>query len=120
MKKAGESHQLTDRDQQAFHALYLKYHHRVYSTCLRMTQNVSESEDLTQEVFILLFRNLGSYRGESTFTTWLHRLTVNLVLMHFRRRKVRPELMSENGELPASIVVGTQDPRRMRIVVRIL
>jgi RNA polymerase sigma-70 factor, ECF subfamily len=120
MKNSRETRQLGEREQQSFHELYQKYHHRVYSTCLRMTQNVSEAEDLTQDVFVQLFRTIGSFRGESAFTTWLHRLTVNLVLMHFRRRKVRPELTSENGELPAYIVAGTQDPRRMRIVDRIL
>jgi len=120
MKKADESQQLTEGEQQTFHELYQKYHERVYSTCLRMTQNVSESEDLTQDVFIQLFRTIGSFRGESAFTTWLHRLTVNRVLMHFRKRKRRPDQISENGELPAYIVAGTQDPKRMRIVDRIL
>ena len=120
MKKADESQQLTEGEQQTFHELYQKYHERVYSTCLRMTQNASESEDLTQEVFIRLFRTIGSFRGESAFTTWLHRLTVNRVLMHFRKRKRRPDQISEKGELPAYIVAGTDDPRRMIIVDHIL
>ena len=120
MKKAGESHQLTDCDHQAFQALYLKYQHRVYSTCLRMTKNASESEDLTQEIFIRLFRTIGSFRGESAFTTWLHRLTVNHVLMHFRKRKLRPELTNENEESLANVAASTHDPMRMRIVNRIL
>jgi RNA polymerase sigma-70 factor (ECF subfamily) len=85
-----------------------------------MTQNTSESEDLTQDVFIRLFRTVGSFRGESAFTTWLHRLTVNLVLMHFRKRKRRPDQISEKEELPPYIVTGTEDPKRMRIVDRIL
>src|SRR5215510_3525379 len=120
MKKATATKQLSDSDQQTFHQLYQKYHCVVYSICLRMTQNVSEAEDLTQDVFVQLFRTIGSFRGESAFTTWLHRLTVNLVLMHFRKRKVRPELTSANGELPAYILASTQDPRRMRIMDRIL
>ncbi len=120
MKKFGESRRLTDDDQEAFHALYLKYHHRVYSICLRMTQNPSESEDLTQDVFIQLFRTIGSFRNQSAFTTWLHRLTVNQVLMHFRKRKVRPELISDNEDSPAHIAAGTQDPRQVRIVDRIM
>ena len=120
MTKSGETQQLSDGDRLAFHELYQKYHHRVYSTCLRMTQNFSESEDLTQEVFILLFRNLGSFRGESAFTTWLHRITVNHVLMHFRKRKRRPELTTQDGELAPYIAPGTQDPKRIRIVDRIL
>src|SRR6476620_7014994 len=98
MKKVAEGRQLTEDEQQTFHALYLKHHHTVYSICLRMTQNVSESEDLTQDVFIHLFRTIGSFRGKSAFTTWLHRLTVNKVLMHFRKRKVRPEVNSVDEE----------------------
>jgi RNA polymerase sigma-70 factor, ECF subfamily len=120
MKKADESQPLTEREQQTFHELYRKYHRHVYSTCLRMTQNVFESEDLTQDVFIGLFRTIGSFRGESPFTIWLHRVTVNRVLMHFQKRKRRPDQISKNGELPAYIVAGTKDPKRMRIVDRIL
>jgi RNA polymerase sigma-70 factor (ECF subfamily) len=65
--------------------LYQQHSRRVYALCLRMTGNQAEAEDLTQEVFIQLLRKVGSFRGESQFTTWLHRLTVNQVLMHFRR-----------------------------------
>ena len=80
MSKSNETRQLTDSEQQTFHELYQKYRERVYSICFGMTQNASESEDLTQEVFIRLFRTIGSFRGESAFTTWLYRLTVNLHL----------------------------------------
>ena len=108
----------TDGDRQYFEELYQQHQRRVYSICLRMTRNASEAEDLTQEVFIHLFRKIGSFRGESAFTTWLHRLTVNLVLMHFRKRKVRDEQTAE--QLPVQVVAGTGDPKRMRVVDRIL
>jgi len=64
----------------AFELLYERYHRRTYSLCLRMTSSQTEAEDLTQEVFIQLFRKIGSFRGDSAFSTWLHRLTVNQVL----------------------------------------
>jgi RNA polymerase sigma-70 factor, ECF subfamily len=73
--------------------LYERHSRRVYSLCLRMTGNKAEAEDLTQEVFIQLMHKIGSFRGESKFTTWLHRLAVNQVLMHFRRTKSRQEHM---------------------------
>ena len=111
---------LKEDDRQAFAELYHEHHSRVYSICQRMTQNVSEAEDLTQEVFIHLFRTIGSFRGESAFTTWLHRLTVNHVLMHFRKRRVRSERTTGNGDLPVQVVAGTSDPKRMRVVDRIL
>jgi RNA polymerase sigma-70 factor, ECF subfamily len=104
---------------QAFEELYQRHNRRVYSLCLRMTQNVSEAEDLAQEVFIQLFRKIGSFRGESAFTTWLHRLTVNQVLMHFRKRSVKMEQTTEEGETPVQIVTGTQNPNQMPVVDRI-
>ena len=120
MNKPDQRQPLTEGDRQVFHELYQQHHRRVYSTCLGMTQNVSEAEDLTQEVFIHLFRTIGSFRGESAFTTWLHRLTVNHVLMHFRKRRVRSERTTENGDLPVQVMAGTSDPQRMRVVDRIL
>ncbi|MEP6923181.1 MAG: RNA polymerase sigma factor [Pyrinomonadaceae bacterium] len=106
-------------DMTAFEQIYGRHHRRVYSLCLRMTQNPPEAEDLTQEVFIQLFRKLGSFRGESAFTTWLHRLTVNQVLMHFRKRSVRDEKTTEDGETPDQIVSGTENPQAMPIVDRL-
>jgi RNA polymerase sigma-70 factor (ECF subfamily) len=106
-------------DESAFEELYRLHHRRVYSLCLRMTQNPVEAEDLTQEVFVLLFRKIGSFRGESAFTTWLHRMTVNQVLMHFRRKKSRPEQATEEGDAPVAVETGTENPNAMPIVDRI-
>ncbi len=103
----------------AFELLYERYHRRTYSLCLRMTSSQTESEDLTQEVFIQLFRKIGSFRGESAFSTWLHRLTVNQVLMHFRRRSVKNEKTSEDGEMPEQIVPGTENQSKMPVLDRI-
>ena len=103
----------------AFEMLYERYHRRTYSLCLRMTSNQTEAEDLTQEVFIQLFRKIGSFRGDSAFSTWLHRLTVNQVLMHFRRRSVKNEKTSEDGEIPEQIVPGTENQLRMPVIDRI-
>ena len=106
-------------DMEAFDILYQRHHRRVYSLCLRMTQNVQEAEDLTQDAFIQLFRKIGSFRGDSAFTTWLHRLTVNQVLMHFRKRSVKMEKTSEEGETPVQIVKGTENHRAMPVIDRI-
>lgn len=106
-------------DMGAFEQIYTRHHRRVYSLCLRMTQNVAEAEDLAQEAFIQLFRKIGSFRGESAFTTWLHRLTVNQVLMHFRKRSVKLERTTEEGETPEEIVRGTEDPNKMPVLDRI-
>ena len=103
----------------AFEELYERHNRRVYSLCLRMTSNVAEAEDLAQEVFIQLFRKVGSFRGDSAFTTWLHRLTVNQVLMYFRKRTVKFEKTTEEGETPEQIVAGTSNPFKMPIVDKI-
>lgn len=103
----------------AFEELYNRHHRRVYSLCLRMLQNAAEAEDLTQEVFIQLYRKIGSFRGDSAFTTWLHRMTVNQVLMHFRKRTVKFEKTTEEGETPVQIVVGTENQAKMPIVDKI-
>ena len=76
------------RDELCFAALYAQHKRRVFSLCLRMTGDHSQAEDLTQEVFIQLFRKIALFRGESAFSTWLHRLAVNIVLMHFRKKVV--------------------------------
>ncbi len=103
----------------AFEEIYNRHHRRVYSICLRMLQNATEAEDLTQDVFIQLHRKIGSFRGDSAFTTWLHRLTVNQVLMHFRKRNVKFEKTTEEGETPVQIVGGTENPRKMPVVDKI-
>ena len=106
-------------DLAAFEMIYQRYHRRTYSLTLRMTGSQTEAEDLTQEVFIQLFRKIGSFRGDSAFSTWLHRLTVNQVLMHFRRRSYKNEKTSEDGEMPEQTVQGTANPNRMPVVDRI-
>jgi RNA polymerase sigma-70 factor, ECF subfamily len=103
----------------AFEQLYERHNRRVFSLCLRMTQNVAEAEDLAQEAFIQLFRKIGSFRGDSAFTTWLHRLTVNQCLMHFRKKSVKLERTTEEGETPVQVVRGTENPNRMPVLDRI-
>jgi RNA polymerase sigma-70 factor (ECF subfamily) len=89
---------------QPFEELFKLHHRRVYAVCLRMTGNAAEAEDLTQEVFVQVFRKLDTFRGESAFTTWLHRLTVNCVLMHFRKNRRRKEQLTEDGELLEQVI----------------
>ncbi len=73
-------------DSLAFETLYNLHKRRVYSLCLRMLGNVAEAEDLTQEAFMQLHRKISTFRGDSAFSTWLHRMAVNVVLMHLRKK----------------------------------
>jgi RNA polymerase sigma-70 factor, ECF subfamily len=100
--------------------LYGRHRQRVYSLCLRMTRNAADAEDLTQEVFVHIMRKVGSFRGESRFTTWLHSLTVNLVLMHFRRRALHFERqMSDDLKAKISTELRSRQPPSARITDRI-
>jgi len=93
-------------DLRSFEELFKLHHRKVYALCLRMTGNTADAEDLSQEVFVQVFRKLGTFRGESAFSTWLHRLTVNHVLMYFRKSRRRREQLTEDGELPERIIKG--------------
>jgi RNA polymerase sigma-70 factor (ECF subfamily) len=83
---------------EAFEFLYQRHKRRVYSICLRMMANAGDAEDLAQEAFLQVFRKLGTFRGESAFSTWLHRLTVNTVLMHLRKKGLDEVSLEEATE----------------------
>ena len=100
-------------DEAAFAALYEAHKRTVYSLCLRMTHSPADAEDLTQDAFLQVFRKIATFRGESAFSTWLHRLVVNLVLMRMRRKALdqvsldEPELIEEQ---PVKRDYGVEDP----------
>ena len=75
-------------DAAAFEHLYKQHSRHVYAMCFRMAGNSSDAEELTQEAFLQVFRKIGSFRGESAFATWLHRITFNIVLARFRKKKL--------------------------------
>jgi RNA polymerase sigma-70 factor, ECF subfamily len=95
-------------DPEAFGALFQKHKTRVYALCLRMTRNTAEAEDLTQEAFLHVFRKLSAFRADSALSTWLYRVTVNTVLMHFRKKS----LVTVSVEKPTTNEQsGTPTPR---------
>jgi RNA polymerase sigma-70 factor (ECF subfamily) len=82
-------------DSDAFAALFHAHKARIYSVCLRMTNNAAEAEDLTQDAFLQVFRKITTFRGDSAFSTWLHRIAVNTVLMHFRKKSLSQVSLDE-------------------------
>lgn len=88
-----------DGDVRAFEALYRQHVPRVFATCLRLAADRGRAEELTQSAFVQSWQKLPLFRGESAFSTWLHRLAVNTVLMEFRARRRRE-----------ARVVGVEDP----------
>ncbi len=82
-------------DSDAFAALFYAHKPRIYSVCLRMTNNAAEAEDLTQDAFLQVFRKLAAFRGDSALSTWLYRVAVNTVLMHFRKKTLRQISLDE-------------------------
>ena len=85
-------------DAAAFEFLYQLHGRRVYALCLRMVNNPADAEDLMQEAFLQLFRKIGTFRGESAFSTWLHRMTVNVVLMRLRKKSLPVSSLEETTE----------------------
>jgi len=106
-------------DAEAFERLYRQFYRRVYSLALRMLGNAAQAEDLTQEVFLQVYQKIGGFRGDSAFTTWLHRLTVNQVLMHFRKRGVKLERAAEESDFENVIETPLQSTRRISIIDRL-
>jgi RNA polymerase sigma-70 factor, ECF subfamily len=96
--EAGAIERAKQGDAEAFQALYDRHKRRVYSLCLRMTANTAEAEDLTQEAFLQLYRKIATFRGESAFSTWLHRLSVNVVLMHLRKKSLPVVSLEESTQ----------------------
>jgi RNA polymerase sigma-70 factor (ECF subfamily) len=101
-------------DHQAFAQLYSLHKRRIYSLCLRMVGNSAEAEDLTQETFLQLHRKIASFRGDSAFSTWLHRMAINVVLMHLRRKGLNlvslDEAMEPQPDGGLGRCFGTLDP----------
>jgi RNA polymerase sigma-70 factor (ECF subfamily) len=85
-------------DAGAFERIYRLHSRRVYALCLRMVGNTAEAEDLTQDAFLQLFRKIGTFRGESAFSTWLHRLAVNVVLMKLRKKTLLATSLEESTD----------------------
>jgi len=124
--KAASDAQLIARaqrgDETAFAALFEAHKRRVYSLCLRMVSDPTEAEDLSQEAFLQVFRKLSTFRGESAFSTWLHRLVVNVVLMHLRKKGLQQVSLDEvdsSQEEPVKREYGDDDRRLLGSVDRI-
>jgi RNA polymerase sigma-70 factor, ECF subfamily len=96
----------------AFASLFEAHKGRVYGLCLRISGSPAEAEDLTQEAFLKVFRRISTFRGDSTFSTWLHRLVLNEVFMHLRKKRKQeasiPEAISSE-EKPVRVEYGRDD-----------
>jgi RNA polymerase sigma-70 factor, ECF subfamily len=111
-------------DAAAFEHLYQLHGRRVYALCLRMVSNPADAEDLMQESFLQLFRKIATFRGESAFSTWLHRMTVNVVLMRLRKKSLPTDSLEETMDPDAENAgpkrdVGAPDLRLSGAVDRV-
>jgi RNA polymerase sigma-70 factor, ECF subfamily len=111
-------------DSDAFATLFHSHKTRVYSLCLRMTNNTAEAEDLAQDAFLQVFRKLSSFRGDSALSTWLYRIAVNTVLMHFRRKSpcrisLDEPVKGDDSAKPARREYGSRDGRLETSVTRV-
>jgi len=110
-------------DHEAFAQIYSLHKRRIYSLCLRMVGNIAEAEDLTQEAFLQLHRKIATFRGDSAFSTWLHRLAINVVLMQLRKKGLSlislDEAMEPTPEDGPSRSFGALDPRLTGVIDRL-
>jgi RNA polymerase sigma-70 factor, ECF subfamily len=109
-------------DAEAFAALFHAHKARVYSICVRMTNNTAQAEDLTQDAFLQVFRKLSTFKGNSALSTWLYRIAVNTVLMHFRKKALKQVSLDEPSSNDAKQVrreYGSRDGRLSGSVDRI-
>jgi RNA polymerase sigma-70 factor, ECF subfamily len=107
-------------DEPAFEALFEQHRRWVYALCLRMSRNSAEAEDLTQDAFVQLFRRISTFRAESSFATWFHRLVVNTVLMHLRRRAAGIAISGgRDVQYDGRADYGAEDPTLREMVERI-
>jgi RNA polymerase sigma-70 factor (ECF subfamily) len=110
-------------DHQAFAEIYEKHKKRVFSVCMRIVRDFALAEDLSQDTFMQLHRKIGSFRGDSDFTTWLHRLAVNTVLMYMRKRALPvvslDNLMADVQEERAGKDFGARDLAQAGVIDRL-
>jgi RNA polymerase sigma-70 factor (ECF subfamily) len=111
-------------DAEAFASLFHAHKMRIYSLCLRMTNNTAEAEDLAQEAFLQVFRKLATFRAESAFSTWVHRIAVNTVLMHFRKKSpcrvsLEETYCDQRDSKPMRREYGTRDGRLETSITRV-
>lgn len=97
-----------------FEHVYRMYNRRVYAKCLHMVGNEADAQDLTQEVFLQVFRKMDSFRGESAFSTWLYRVAINIVLVRLRKKSLSTSSLEEISELNEGVssqqhVLGAPD-----------
>lgn len=107
---------------EAFADLFHAHKARIYSICLRMTNNTAQAEDLTQDAFLQVFRKLSTFKGNSALSTWLYRIAVNTVLMHFRKKALKQISLDEPSSHDATTVrreYGSRDCRLSGAVDRI-
>jgi len=121
MLSAHEDNELVSRclqgDSTAFNHIVDKYQQRIYNIAFRMTNNHDDALDLAQESFIRIYRALASYKGESAFSTWIHRIASNVCLDELRKKKRQPlvalstdaTMSGEEGEYSIEFAAGDED-----------
>jgi len=97
-------------DVRGYEALYSRHRRAIYSLCLRRTRNVCDAEDLTQEVFMQLYRKIGSFRAEAKFRTWLYQIALNFMLMRARRERWKQVDLTPSLEDSLSLMKKSRTP----------
>jgi RNA polymerase sigma-70 factor (ECF subfamily) len=98
-------------DPDAFQRLYARYKNYVYSLCMRMCKDPVLAEDLTQDIFLHVWKKMATFKGQSLFRTWLYRVTINMVLLHFRKHRIGTlSLDDETLPVAETFLLGNNSP----------
>lgn len=109
-------------EESAFAELFEIHKNHIYALCLRMTANLVEAEDLTQETFIQVFRKLATFRNESALSTWIYRIAVNIALMHLRKKSLHQVSLDQrmsSDEMKQELDLSHHDERLLGTVDRL-
>ena len=124
MSEAEAIHGAKQGDGRCFEVLYALHKKRVFSLCLRMVGNYENAEDLTQEAFLQLYRRIVTFRGDAAFSTWLHRLAVNVILMELRKNGLievsLDEALEPGDEESSKKDFGAEDQRLAGYIDRVV
>jgi RNA polymerase sigma-70 factor (ECF subfamily) len=93
---------IQEGDKRAFEELLDQYESRIYRLALRYTGSVPDAEDLTQEIFLGIYRNIGTFRGASRLSTWVYRVAINHCLQYCRKRRLDTAPHIEEMEMPST------------------
>jgi RNA polymerase sigma-70 factor, ECF subfamily len=103
-------HRAQQDDERSFGELVTRYESKVYSLAMKMLRNPEDAEDVLQETFLRAYRGIKAFKGHSTFSTWIYRITANSALMRLRKKQLPQISIEDSDERDAPISIADWAP----------